>query len=88
MATQTVPASSTKSTTETSKAASADKTYTSEYLTNREKLLEEVMIEGEKRIHRSFAKAIALGIIDKNGKRIKKELPADMLPGSDCDFGG
>jgi hypothetical protein len=64
------------------------KTYSPEYLAERERLLAEVMAEGEKRIHRAFAKAIALGIIDETGKRIKTELPNDMLPGSDRDFGG
>jgi hypothetical protein len=29
-----------------------------------------------------------LGVIDENGDRVKTELPADMVPGSDRDFGG
>lgn len=64
------------------------RTYSPEYLAEQERILAEVMAEGEKRIHRTFAKAVALGIIDESGKRIKKDLPADMLPGSDHDFGG
>ena len=41
-----------------------------------------------KNIRASYDKALALGIIDLTGKRIKTTLPADMLPGSDRDFGG
>jgi hypothetical protein len=44
--------------------------------------------EGAKRIRRSVERAIAMGIIDKDGNLLKKELPADMLPGADRDFGG
>ena len=28
------------------------------------------------------------GIIDAEGRRIRKDLPPDMRPGSGCDFGG
>ncbi len=42
----------------------------------------------EKRIRASHEKAVALGIIDASGKRLRASLPADMLPGSDRDFGG
>ena len=41
-----------------------------------------------KRIRASHEKAVALGIVDASGKRIRASLPADMLPGSDRDFGG
>lgn len=44
--------------------------------------------EGAKRIRRSVEKLIALGIVDKDGNRLKKELPVDMQPGADRDFGG
>ena len=47
-----------------------------------------VLAEGAKRIRRSCERAMAMGIIDKGGKLLKKELPPDMLPGADCDFGG
>jgi len=29
-----------------------------------------------------------LGIADRDGKRIRTELPNDMQEGADCDFGG
>jgi hypothetical protein len=44
--------------------------------------------EGAKRIRRDCDRLLAMGIVDKNGNRLKKELPADMLPGADRDFGG
>jgi Zeta toxin len=72
----------------TTTTAPAKRIYSPEYLAERERLLACVMDEGEKRIHRSVARGIALGIIDKDGNRLKKELPVDVLPGSDRDFGG
>ena len=64
------------------------KTYSPEYLAEQEELEKRLLDEGEKRIHRSVARAIAMGIIDKDGNLLKKELPPDMLPGEDRDFGG
>jgi hypothetical protein len=29
-----------------------------------------------------------MGIVDKDGNLLKKELPPDMQLGADCDFGG
>ncbi len=45
-------------------------------------------VEAAKRIQASHDKAVALGIIDASGKRIRKLLPTDMTPGLDRDFGG
>jgi hypothetical protein len=88
MATQTVPKASAESTVETSETAPAKRALTPEYLAEHEAIMARVMAEGEKRIHRSVARAIAMGIIDKEGNLLKKELPPDMLPGADRDFGG
>ena len=41
-----------------------------------------------KRVHAAFAKLKADGIIDDEGKRKRKELPLDMLPGSKCRLPG
>ena len=70
------------------KAAYVKKTYSPEFLAEHEAVMARVREEGAKRIRRSVERAIAMGIIDKDGNRIKKELPADMQPGADRDFGG
>jgi len=36
----------------------------------------------------AFERLKALGIIDANGDTISKEIPDDVRPGSDSDFGG
>ena len=69
-------------------AAPTERTFSAEYLAEQEELENRLLEEGEKRIHRSVARAIAMGIIDKDGNLLKKELPPDMLPGEDRDFGG
>jgi len=50
--------------------------------------MDRVLEEGGKRIRRSVDRLIAMGIVDKDGNRLKKELPADMRPGADREFGG
>jgi hypothetical protein len=64
------------------------KTYSPEYLAEHQAIMARVREEGAKRIRRSCERAVALGIIDKDGNLLKEELPADMLPGADRDFGG
>ena len=64
------------------------KTYSPEYLAEHRALMDRVLEEGGKRIRRSVDKLIAMGFYDKDGNRLKNELPADMQPGSDRDFGG
>lgn len=59
-----------------------------EYIAEHEAIMARVMEEGEKRIHRSVERLIETGFYDKEGNRLKKELPPDMLPGADRDFGG
>jgi hypothetical protein len=73
---------------EAPKAASVKKTYSPEFLAEQEAIDKRVREEGARRIRRSVERAIAMGIIDKDGNRLKKELPADMQPGADRDFGG
>jgi hypothetical protein len=70
------------------KAGYVKKTYSPEYLAEHEAVMARLREKGAKRIRRSVERAIALGIIDKDGNRLKKELPPDMLPGADRDFGG
>jgi hypothetical protein len=70
------------------RAAYVKKTYSPEFLAEQEAIDKRVREEGAKRIRQSVEKLIALGIVDKDGNRLKKELPADMLPGADRDFGG
>ena len=88
MATETALGKTTEGTIEAPKTPTAKRTYSLEYLAEQEAIMARVMEEGEKRIHRSVARAIAMGIIYKEGNLLKKELPPDMLPGSDRDFGG
>ena len=77
-----------ESAVEAPKATYVKKTYSPEFLAEHRALMDRVLEEGGKRIRRSVERAISMGIIDKDGNRIKKELPADMQPGADRDFGG
>jgi hypothetical protein len=66
----------------------AQKPFSPEYLAEREAIMARVREEGAKRIRRSCERLEAMGIIDKDGNRLKKDLPPDMLPDADRDFGG
>jgi hypothetical protein len=77
-----------KSAVEAPQAVSVKKTYSPEYLAEHRALMARVLEEGGKRIRRSVDRLIAMGFYDKDGNRLKKELPADMQPGADRDFGG
>jgi hypothetical protein len=88
MATESVVRKSEESAAEAPKAGHVKKTYSPEYLAEHRALMARVLEEGGKRIRRSVERAIAMGIIDKDGNLLRKELPADMLPGADRDFGG
>jgi hypothetical protein len=68
--------------------APANPTYSPEFLAEQQAIMTRVREEGARRIRRSCERAVALGIIDKEGDLLKMDLPADMLPGSDRDFGG
>lgn len=88
MATRTAVRKSDESAVEALKAAYVKKTYSPEYLAEQEAIEKRVREEGAKRIRASVERLIALGIVDKDGNRLKKELPADMQQGADRDFGG
>jgi hypothetical protein len=77
-----------ESAVEAPKAAYVKKTYSAEFLAEQEAIDRRVREEGARRIRRSCERLEALGIVDKDGNRLKKELPADMQPGADRDFGG
>jgi hypothetical protein len=77
-----------KSAVEAPKAVNGKRTYTPEFLAELESIDKRVREEGAKRIRRSVERAIAMGIVDKDGNLLKKELPPDMQLGADCDFGG
>ncbi|MGO9776461.1 MAG: hypothetical protein ACLQGT_03385 [Terracidiphilus sp.] len=88
MASETVVRKLDGSAVEAPKAAYVKKTYPPEYLAEHRALMDRVLEEGAKRIRASCERLIALGFYDKDGNRLKKELPADMQPGADRDFGG
>jgi len=77
-----------ESAVEAPETASVKNTYSPEFLAEQEAIDKRVREEGAKRIRRSVERAIAMGIVDKDGNLLKKELPADMQPGMDRDFGG
>ena len=85
MATESVIHKSDESAAEAPKAADVKKTYTPEYLAEHRALMARVLEDGGKRIRRSVERLEALGFYDKDGNRLKRELPADMQPGADRD---
>jgi hypothetical protein len=51
--------------------------------------LEARLLKGAaERIHADVQEAQRKGLIDAEGRRIPRKLPADMLPGAKRDFGG
>ena len=88
MATESVVPPSGECAVRVPNAADVKKTYSPERMIEHEAVMARVRDEGAKRIRRSVDKLIAMGFYDKDGKRLKKELPADMQPGADRDFGG
>jgi hypothetical protein len=77
-----------ESAVEAPQAVYVKKTYSPEFLAEQEAIMARVREEGAKRIRRSCERLIAMGFYDKEGNRLKKELPADMQPDADRDFGG
>jgi hypothetical protein len=69
-------------------AAYVKRTFSPEFLAEQAAIDKRVREEGARRIRRSVERLIAMGFYDKDGNRLKKELPADMQPGADRDFGG
>jgi hypothetical protein len=51
-------------------------------------LLEQVIAAGNVQLAAELKRARDLGVIDESGSLIDKTLPADMIEGSDADFGG
>jgi hypothetical protein len=88
MATETATGKPGASIIETPKTVAEAKILSPESLAEHEAVMKRVLAEGAKRIRRSCERAMAMGIIDKDGNLLKKELPPDMLPGADRDFGG
>jgi hypothetical protein len=88
MASGTVVRKLDRSAVKAPKAVPVKKTHSPEFLAEQEAVMARVREEGEKRIHRSVERAIAMGIIDNDGNLLKNELPADMQAGADRDFGG
>jgi hypothetical protein len=70
------------------KPADTKRTFSPEYLAEQKAIMARVMEEGERRIHRSVDRLVAMGFYDKDGNRLKRDLPADMEPSADRDFGG
>jgi hypothetical protein len=70
------------------KTAYVKKTLTPEFLAEQDAIMARVMEEGERRIHRSVERLVAMGFYDKDGNRLNREVPADMQPDADRDFGG
>ena len=88
MATESVVPGADENAAEAPKAVYMKKTYSPEFLAEQEAIDKRVREEGAKRIRRSVERLIALGFYDQDGNRLKKELPADMQPDADRDFGG
>jgi hypothetical protein len=51
-------------------------------------LTAQVLAEGDKIYQAQREEAIRLGIIDENGRLLKRELPVDMREDAGTDFGG
>ena len=50
--------------------------------------MNQVIAEGDKRLHAQVQEAIRLGIIDEKGNLLKHDLPEDMREEAERDFGG
>jgi hypothetical protein len=88
IAAEAVNRKSDESVVEGPKAEYVKKTYSPECLAEHRALMARVLEEGGRRIRASVDRLIAMRFYDKDGNRLKKELPADMQPGADRDFGG
>ena len=54
----------------------------------RERFFKQEEAKAGKRAKRAFEELQAKGIMDKKGRVMKRGLPADMKPNSQCDVGG
>jgi hypothetical protein len=67
---------------------SIDSSPTIEETEDFDAVLVHVLDGARERIHADMDRARKLGIIDEYGGLISKELPPDMQPGAQRDFGG
>jgi hypothetical protein len=88
MAIETIPRKPARAIARNTKASGSNSTLSPKCLAEQKVIMARVMEEGEKRIHRSVERLVETGFYDKEGNRLKKDLPPDMLPGADRDFGG
>lgn len=88
MAGKSIQRPAAQSTFESQRTSHVTGVYSAEYLAEQERILARVREEGARRIRRSCEKATALGIIDEEGNFMMKELPDDMRPELERDFGG
>ena len=54
----------------------------------RRRIVQQILADGPARLEAELARLRALGVIDDAGNRISTELPPDMIPGAERDFGG
>lgn len=54
----------------------------------RRRIVQQILEDGPARLEAELSRLRALGVIDEAGNRISTELPADMMPGAERDFGG
>jgi hypothetical protein len=54
----------------------------------RTRFYEQERQKGGERAKAAFQRLRDLGIMDEHGELLVKDLPADMLPGAERDFGG
>lgn len=52
----------------------------------RDAYIKELQRQAGENIHAAVRKLKDLGVIDEKGKRVRKELPPDMQPGSRCQL--
>jgi len=53
-----------------------------------ESLQARLLLGAEQRIHSDVEQAMRMGLIDGQGRRTSTELPDEMMPGAERDFGG
>jgi hypothetical protein len=54
----------------------------------RRRIVQQILADGPARLEAELARLRSVGVIDEAGNRISTELPPDMMPGADRDFGG
>jgi hypothetical protein len=54
----------------------------------RRRIVQQILTDGPARLEAELTRLRALGVIDEAGNRVSTELPPDMMPGAERDFGG